>query len=161
MNTNVLAYLMSTYARLAYTPAYIFGYAVKGVIYAARVENADPILPYIASLDRASSKNGGTASAKYKPNAAKWAVICTAASDIRPICTVEHMEEAFHSSPLNRGQLFEKMVAQSYGMIQVESKNAKFTKSGDVIDSTGKHYQVKYNKATFSDERTLHNLMGA
>jgi excinuclease UvrABC helicase subunit UvrB len=70
------------------------------------------------------------------------------------------MEEAFHSSPLNRGQLFEKMVAQAYGMTQVESKNAKFTQSGDVIDSNGKHYQVKYNKATFSDERTLHNLMG-
>ena len=33
----------------AYTPAYIFGYAIKGTIYAARVTNADAILPYIAT----------------------------------------------------------------------------------------------------------------
>ena len=156
---NILAYLMTTYAHLAYTPAYIFGYAVKGIIYAARVENADPILPYIATLDKASSKNGGTYSAKYKPNMAKWMIISSAAIEVRPICTVDYMETRFAESNQNRGQIFETLVAEMFHMTQVESKNAKFTNSGDVIAKDGKHYQVKFNKATFTDERTLHNLV--
>lgn len=161
MKENILAYIMSTYMRLAYTPAYIFGYAIKGTIYAARVTNADAILPYIATLDRASSKNGGTYSAKYKPNMEKWAIIMSAAVEIRPICTVDYMEQRKVETHRNRGQLFEDMVAAAFNMKQVDSKNAKFTKCGDVIAKDGTHYQVKYNKATFSDERTLHNLMSA
>ena len=161
MKENILAYIMSTYARLAYTPAYIFGYAIKGTIYAARVTNADTILPYIATLDRASSKNGGTYSAKYKPNMKKWAIIMSAAVEIRPVCSVAYMEQRKAESGRNRGQLFEDMVAAIFDMKQVDSKNAKFTECGDVIAKDGTHYQVKYNKSTFSDEYTLHNLMSA
>lgn len=156
--TTIVAYLTSEYARLAYTPAYIFGYAVKGTIYAARVENADPILPYIVSLDRASSKNGGTYSIKYKPNAEKIAIINSSASEIRPICTVDYMETLKNETNQNRGQLFETMVAEAFHMQQNTAKNAKFTNAGDVIAENGTHYQVKFNKATFTDERTLHNL---
>ena len=39
-------------------------------------------------------------------------------------------------------------------------KNAKFTDCGDMVVD-GVHYQVKFNKATFTDERTLHNLAAA
>jgi hypothetical protein len=91
----------------------------------------------------------------------KWAIIMSAAVEIRPICSVDYMEQRKVETHRNRGQLFEDMVATAFDMKQVDSKNAKFTKCGDVIAKDGTHYQVKYNKATFSDERTLHNLMSA
>ena len=160
MKENILAYLMAAYARLSYTCSYVFGYAVKGIVYAARVENADPILPLIASPDRASSKNGGTYSAKYKPNAKKWAIITAAAVEVKPICTVEYMEYLFKTTKMNRGDIFEMLAAQAFNMVQVDKKNAKFNLSGDMVDANGRHYQAKYNKATFTDERTIHNMMG-
>lgn len=156
-NTAIKSFLTGEYNRLAYTHSYIFGYALKGMVYAARVMDAREILPYIASLDRASSKNGGTYSIKYKPNMDKIAVIMSKACEIRPICTVDYMEQMFANSKQNRGQIFEDMVIKAWNGKPVGGKNAKFTDCGDmVVDSI--HYQVKFNKATFTDERTLHNL---
>lgn len=156
-NITITAYLTSEYTRLAYTHSYIFGYAIKGMVYAARVMDARGILPYIASLDRASSKNGGTYSLKYKPNMDKVAIIIANACEIRPICTVDYMEQTFANSKLNRGQIFEDMVIDAWHGHRVGGKSAKFTDCGDMVVD-GIHYQIKYNKATFTDEKTLHNL---
>lgn len=155
---NITAYLTTEYNRLAYTHNYIFGYACKGMVYAARVMDAREILPYIVSLDRASSKNGGTYSIKYKPNMAKVAIILSHAVEVRPICTVDYMETLFANSKLNRGQIFEDMVIKAWEAKPVGGKNAKFTDCGDMMTADGIHYQVKFNKATFTDERTLHNV---
>lgn len=160
-NTTITAYLTTEYNRLAYTHNYIFGYAIKGMVYAARVMDAREILPYIVSLDRASSKNGGTYSIKYKPNMDKIAVIMSHAAEIRPICSVDYMENLYANSKQNRGQIFEDMVIKAWEAKPVGGKNANFTKCGDMMTADGIHYQVKFIKATFSDERTLHNLAAA
>lgn len=156
-NITIQSYLTTEYNRRAYTHSYIFGYTVRGTVYAARVMDARDILPYIVSLDRASSKNGGTYSIKYKPNAEKVAIINTAAAEIRPICTVDYMESLFANSKQNRGQIFEDMVIKAWHGAPVGGKNAKFTDCGDMV-ADGIHYQIKFNKATFTDERTLKNL---
>lgn len=156
-NITIQSYLTTEYNRHAYTHSYIFGYTVRGTVYAARVMDARDILPYIVSLDRASSKNGGTYSIKYKPNAEKVAIINTAATEIRPICTVDYMENLFANSKQNRGQIFEDMVIKAWHGARVGGKNAKFTDCGDMV-ADGIHYQIKFNKATFIDERTLKNL---
>ena len=157
--TTITAYLLSAYINLSFTHSYILGYAHKGVIYAARIMDARPILPYIVTLDRASSKNGGTYSLKYKPSAAKWDIITTAAVEIKAICTVAYMEQMNAESKQNRGQIFEALVADAFHMTLTTRKNAKFTDCGDMVAADGIHYQVKFNKATFTDERTLKNLM--
>ena len=156
-NITIQSYLTTEYNRRAYTHSYIFGYTVRGTVYAARVMDARDILPYIVSLDHASSKNGGTYSIKYKPNAEKVAIINTAAAEIRPICTVDYMENLFANSKQNRGQIFEDMVIKAWHGAPVGGKNAKFTDCGDMV-ADGIHYQIKFNKATFTDERTLKNL---
>ena len=92
-------------------------------------------------------------------NAEKWAIISTAAAEIRPVCTVDYMEQRKIETNHNRGQLFEEMVAAVFGMEQVQCKNAKFTDCGDVVSSAGVHYQVKYSKATFTDERTIQRFI--
>jgi hypothetical protein len=67
------------------------------------------------------------------------------------------MEQMFANSKLNRGQIFENMVIKAWNGKPVGGKNAKFTDCGDMVVD-GVHYQVKFNKATFTDEKTLHNL---
>ena len=162
-NPIIHAYLLNAYTRLAYTDNYIFGYVVKGMIYAARVLAADSILPYVTVLDRASTKNGGTISLKYKPNAAHIAIIASRAVEIREICTLDYMEtlrNAANGKEKNRGYLFENLCAKAFNGELNTKPNAKFTDSGD-IEIDGIPYQVKFPKATFTDERTIRNLQKA
>ena len=156
-NEAIHNYLLEKYNALAYTHTYIFGYVSENMVYGALVEDARPILPFITCLDCASSKNGGTIQLKYKPNKAQVALIASTATDIRPICTAQYLEDTFRSCKQNRGQIFEALAAKAFGGEQVGAKNATFTTSGDII-ANGTHIQVKYLKATFTDERTLQNL---
>lgn len=157
MNENIKEYLISEYSRLAFTSNYVFGYAESGMIYAAMIENADEILPYVTCLDRASSKNGGTYSLKYKPTKAIAAILRAHASKVFAVCSVEYLESLNKANRQNRGQIFEAMVAKILKAETPKAKNAKFTDCGDIIVNY-RHYQVKYAKATFTDERTLKNL---
>lgn len=157
MNENVLKYLIDEYNHLAYTHDYIFGFVMNGMVYGAKVENAKELLKYICSLDRASSKNGGTFQLKYKPTKAQVSVIITSAKEIKEICSVEFLENEYRNGKHNRGQIFEELSASVFNGKQVEKKNAKFTDCGDITIKE-KHYQVKFLKATFTDERTLKNL---
>jgi len=156
---NIMNYLIENYNTLAYTHDYVFGYVANGMVYGAIVENAKDLLPYITSLDRASKKNGGTYQLKYKPNKAQVAIIIEKATEIKPICTVDYLEKLNAECRQNRGQIFEILVADVLGGFQSTKKNAKFTDCGDILVGT-KHYQVKYLKATFTDERTIKNLKG-
>lgn len=156
-NEAIHNYLLSKYNAIAFTHTYIFGYVANGMVYGALVEDARPILPYITCLDCASSKNGGTIQLKFKPNKAQIALIVENADEVRPICTTQFLEDAFRSCKQNRGQIFETLSANVFGGEQVTAKNAKFTDCGDIIVN-GKHIQVKFQKATFTDERTLQNL---
>lgn len=159
MNENIKAYLINGYNKLAYTHSYIFGYIESGMIYGAIVDNGASLLQYITTLDRASSKNGGTYALKYKPNKAMLALIKSSASKIVPIMTEALLEKIKSESNHNRGQIFEDEVAKVLKADKPTRQNAKFTECGDVIVNNI-HYQVKYLKATFTDERTLHRLGG-
>lgn len=156
---TIKMYLVNKYIEKEYTSSYIFGNAVKGIVYAARVENAAALLPAIAYLDKASSKNGGTYSLKYRPNLTQWSLICSQAVEIRPVCTLEYFENLFKTSKYNRGQIFEKLVAQVFGGELESRSNLTFVNGGD-MNLNGVAYQIKYTKATFTDERTLMNLRG-
>ena len=158
-NENIMNYLINSYNELAYTHNYIMGYVMEGVVYAARLEEAADLLPYITSLDRASKKNGGTLQLKYKPNKNQIALIIEKADEIKTVCSLEYLEKLNKENRQNRGQIFETLSAEVFGGYQVEQKNAKFTDCGDIIVNN-RHYQVKYLKATYTDERTIKRFKG-
>jgi hypothetical protein len=158
-NENIMNYLITAYNELAYTHNYIMGYVAEGMVYGARLENAESLLPYITNLDRASKKNGGTLQLKYKPNKNQIALIIEKATEIKAICTVDYLEKLNSECRQNRGQIFETLAAEVFNGKQVEKKNAKFTECGDIVIKE-RHYQVKYLKATFTDERTIKNFQG-
>lgn len=156
---TIKAYLANEYIKAEYTPSYLFGNSVKGIVYAARVIDARGLLPFVSYVDKASNKNGGTYSLKYRPNQSQWALIISEAEEVKAICTVEYLENLKANSRKNRGQLFEELVAQAFGGELETKSNLKFTEGGD-MNLNGVAYQIKYTKATFTDERTLMNLRG-
>lgn len=157
MKESVKTYLLCEYIRLAATHAYIFGYAVGGVVYAARIMDARALLPLLTYVDKASSKNGGTYSLKYRANMTTWAAVVSQAVEVKMVCTVEYLENLKANSKKNRGQLFEELVAKTFGGELETKSNLKFTEGGD-MNLDGVAYQIKYTKATFTDEKTIQNL---
>lgn len=156
-DTAIQFHLCHEYNRLAFTHSYVYGLVKNGLVLAYLVKDGAESLASLSCLDRASSKNGGTLQLKFKPNKAQVAILETIADEVKVICTADYLESENASRRQNRGQIFEEMVAKALHGEQVAKKNAKFTDCGDIIVN-GTHYQVKFNKATYTDERTLHNL---
>lgn len=142
--------MISAYNRLAYTHNYIFGYADNGKI--KFVITDSKILPKICILDKASRGQGN--SLRYKPNKAQKALL----NMLNPIeiCEQAEFEIAYENSTYNRGEIFEKMVTEKFGQAWAKD-NKKFTEAGD-IEVNGIAYQVKFDKATFTNEKTLASL---
>ena len=109
------------------------------------------MLPYILKLDKAS--RGAGYALRFCPN-----------NDIRVmllpyahmLCSKAYFEETVANSIYNRGEIFEKMVTEYYGQ-EWEKDDIPFTEAGD-IEVAGIAYQIKYEKATFCNEKSLANM---
>ena len=149
-NTTMFRKLISDYDSLAYTHHYIFGFAADGVVYAATTLN--DVLPYVCTLDRASRGQGY--SLRFKPTKAQKNFLKTC--DLFPLCSADFFADEVKSSKYNAGEIFEKMVTEHFGQTW-EKDNVPFTEGGD-IEIDGIAYQIKFEKATFTNEKTLKKL---
>lgn len=149
MNTALLMNMTDRYNSLAYTHHYIFGFAYKGNVYMAHAES--DILSAILMLDKAS--RGAGYALRFKPNNdIKVALLANATL----LCSKAFFEETVADSIYNRGEIFEKMVTEFYGQ-EWEKDDIPFTEAGD-IEVDGIAYQIKYEKATFCNEKSLANM---
>ena len=152
MTTNpIFKTMIDRYNELSYTHNYIFGFAFNGNIYATFTDES--VLPYVCTLDKASSKNGGGYSLRYKPNKAQKATLFANSEKTFIVCSVEYFNEMVETTKYNRGEIFEKLVTEYFG-INWEKDNIPFTDGGD-IEINGKAFQIKYEKATFTNEKFL------
>ena len=149
MNTALLFDMTNRYNSLAYTHHYIFGFAYKGNVYMAHAES--DILSAILMLDKAS--RGAGYALRFKPNNAIKVALLTNAT---LLCSKAYFEEVVADSIYNRGEIFEKMVTEYYGQ-EWEKDDIPFTEDGD-ITVDGIAYQIKYEKATFCNEKSLANM---
>ena len=155
---KILKNMVKFYHDRAYTANYIFGYVYKGVVYAARVNNITAgALANICKLDKASSKCGGGYAVKYIPSKKSWDYIVSLSIDVQVVCSVEYLENLYNTTKHNRGQIYENLVCGVFNAVQDEIANKPFTDGGDIYIN-GIAYQVKYTKATFINEKTLHNM---
>ena len=144
---NVLQYLISGYEETAYTNNYILGFAHADMIYMAFVDGC--MLPYITKLDKAS--RGAGYSLRFKPDKHQKALLLTYA---KPLCSKKFFEEQVEASIYNAGEIFEKIITENNGQTWVKD-DIPYTKAGDIV---GVSYQIKYDKATFTNEKTLASL---
>lgn len=152
--------MISWYHQESFTSNYCFGFSYHGVVYAALVDNASlALLQALTKLEKASSKNGGGYALKYKMNAGLWELVKANAKIVKAVCSVDYLEELNRNSKKNRGYLFEELAANLFGGILDKKLNTTFRDGGDFYIN-GKPYQAKYVKATFTNEATMHRMMG-
>ena len=137
MNTTIFEHMIDGYNTRAYTHEYIFGFEYKGTIYMSKATSS--ILPFVLCLDRAS--RGAGYSLRFKPNNGQ-----------------KMLDALVQSSIYNAGEIFEKLVTEKFGQTWVKD-HIPFTEAGD-IEVEGIAYQIKFNKATFINEKQLARLEG-
>lgn len=157
MNKNaIIANMFARYNRLSGTHNYIMPVLEDGIVYA--VFTTADVVSKVLSLDVSSRGNGY--SIRYK-RATKntQAILKAGATAIVPLCSVEYLESVAKTlgKRINRGDAFEKLLAEKYGIAWTSSGNAKFTTGGDLVIN-GTDYQVKYVGATFTNEAILARL---
>jgi hypothetical protein len=145
-NMTLLNDMISRYNALAYTHNYIFGFSYKGVVYMAHTDVC--LLPQILKLDKAS-RGAGMALRFCPTNDIKVYMLQFA----KPLCSTALFDNMVSDSKYNKGEIFEKLVTEAYGQEWVKD-NIPFTEAGD-IEVDGIAYQIKYEKATFTNEKSL------
>lgn len=149
MNTALFKTMIDRYNSHAYTDQYIWGFEYKKNIYMAFTDHS--YMPLLCKLDRASG-NGGY-SLRYCPTVEQKLALMPNAT---LICSAKYFNDEVNNSIYNKGEIFEKIVTEYFGQTW-EKDRIPFTQDGDItID--GIAYQIKYQKATFCNERSLANL---
>lgn len=142
--------LVEGYDAHAYTHDYIYGFYFENKVWMVITDKS--INPYILTLDKASRGQGY--SLRFKPTKAQKLVLM--AKEPRLICSKEFFDAEVKNSKYNRGEIFEKMISEMFG-IEWEKDRLPFWEGGD-LEINGKAYQVKFEKATFTNEKTLARL---
>ena len=146
-NTVIFNKLINFYESKAFAHEYIFGFEFASNIYAVRV--GAEVLPYVMTLDSASRGQGY--SLRFKPNKNQKALLMEKGATA--LCSVEYFNTEVDNSKYNRGEIFEKLVTESCGQTWVKD-NVPYTEAGD-IEVDGVAIQIKFNKATFTNEKSM------
>ena len=148
MNTITFERLINGYNALSFTHNYIFGYEYKGNVYATSV--TAEVLPYILKLDKAS--RGAGYALRFCPTV-EQKLFLMMQNTTGVICSSEYFKTAVANSIYNNGEIFEKLVTEKFGQVW-EKDNIPYTEAGD-IEVDGVAYQIKFQKATFTNEKSL------
>lgn len=157
MTNTTLMDMMKTYVLNAYTENYIIGIKDGDVIKACYV-TAD-ILPLIVTLTKSSRGNG--AAIRFKANEKRRELLKQNADKIETVCTVDRLEKEAEKigKQKNRGIAFEKILHEINRETWTHN-NTSFEIAPD-IEINGIGYQVKYESATFCNEKQINRLKKA
>lgn len=150
--TNIALFneLLDKYNHFSYTHYYIFGFVYKHNVYAVFADYK--ILPYILKLDKASRGQG--CGLRFCPTNEQKTFLLSMGAKL--ICSEMYFNDVVSNSKYNRGDIFEKMITEKSGQAWKKS-NTPFTIDGDVTINNIP-YQVKFEKATFTNEKMLASL---
>lgn len=146
-NTTLFQNMINRYNALSFTHQYIYGFCYQNNVYMVRTDAT--LMPYILKLDKAS--RGAGYSLRFSPNNEQKVLLIGKGAQI--LCSKAFFDETVATSKYNKGEIFEKMVTEFYGQ-HWEKDNIPFTKGGD-LTVNGIAYQLKFEKATFTNEKTL------
>lgn len=149
-NEIIKKMLQDDYNSVAYTDQYIMVYTYKKTVYFTIADRH--MVDRVTCLDRAS--RGAGFSLRFKPNAEQKLLLMS--TNCTPLCSSKLFDETVSSSSYNRGEIAEKLVTEYFGQ-EWEKDNMPFTEAGD-IEINGIAYQIKYEKATFTNEKSLASL---
>lgn len=147
-NTNILFnHMINRYNELSFTHNYIYGFFYQNMVYMVHADAT--LMPYILKLDKAS--RGAGYSLRFCPTNAIKVMLISAGAEI--LCSKAFFDAEVQNSIYNKGEIFEKMVTEKYGQTWTKD-NVPFTEDGD-LTVNGIAYQIKFEKATFTNEKSL------
>ena len=146
-NTMIFKNLIDGYNSKAYTHKYVFGFILEDTVWAVKADSA--IMPYILKLDKASRSAGY--SLRFCPNRQQKALLLSMGGIA--ICSKDYFNIVCASNKYNRGENFEKLYTEYCGQVW-EKDHIPYTEAGD-IEVDGIAYQIKFEKATFTNEKSL------
>lgn len=149
-NEVIKKMLQDGYNSVAFTDQYIMAYQYKGTVYFTIADRH--LVDRVTCLDHAGRGQGF--SLRFKPNNNQKLLLM--AENCTPLCSTKFFDDMVNNTVYNRGEIAEKLITEYYGQEWVKD-NVPFTKAGD-IEVNGIAYQIKYEKATFTNEKTLKNL---
>ena len=147
---TTLENLVNQYNELSFTHNYIFGFNDGKSVKMAYGTSDD--LVNVCCVDYASRGCGNAL--RFCPTKAQKETLRN--REVITLCSREELENQFQNTKYNRGEIFEKMVTELFGQVWTKD-NVPFTKDGD-ITVNGIAYQIKYERATFINEKTLAHL---
>lgn len=150
-NTALKMHLLNGYHKMAFTDNYILGFSYKGNIYITYSNGAN--MEKFVKLDKASRGQGY--SIRFKPSASDKIYMLMGA---KVICSVEYFQHMVDTTKYNKGEILEKLVTEIEAGTKWEKDNIPFTEAGDVVIN-GIPYQVKFENATYTNEKALASLM--
>ena len=141
--------MIRRYVEKAFAHEYILGFFYKGLVYMTLTD--ETILPVIMKKDKASRGQGY--SLRFLPNRKQKRMLL---ENARAICSKEFFEGIQKGSQYNKGEIFEKMITEFFNQ-KWKKDNTPFTEAGD-ITINGIAYQIKFERATFTNEKILARL---
>ena len=151
MNATLKNLMIEFYNTHAFTHNYIFGFRMAGNIWYVTV--TAELLPELLKLDKAS--RGAGYALRFKPNKAQKILLMSYGAKV--LCSELFFDELAENSKYNKGEIFEKLVTEMNGQTW-EKDNVPFTDDGD-LTVDGIAYQIKFEKASFINEKQMHKMM--
>lgn len=151
MNKNtVIETMMNEYESMAYAHEYMLGYVEDHMVKVAIVPAH--MMSKLVKLDSASENAGF--SLRFKPDRVQKKIL---SAYVRfTLCSEYMLETLWEESKYNRGDLFEKLIFEYFGQ-NWKKTDTRFCDDAD-ITVNGVAYQIKFNKATITNERILLSL---
>lgn len=141
------------FSEKAHVYDYILGFEADGMIYV--IVGKSELVDGCVILDKASRGQGYAI--RFKPNRAVKRMLINMGAQV--LCSADYFNHMVADSKYNKGEIFEKLVTElMFGQVW-EKDNVPFYVDGDVTDAYGIKYQVKFEKATFTNEKSLYNLI--
>ena len=157
-NIALFKNMIDRYEAVAYTHEYIWGFEYKGNIYMTVTDGT--VLPFVTCLDKAS--RGCGMALRFCPKVDQKVFLLTSSKPLcsakyfNELCEEKYLNEKGEMTKYNRGEVFEKLVTEHFNQVWVKD-NVPFTKDGD-LTVNGTAYQIKFEKATFCNEKSIANL---
>jgi hypothetical protein len=139
--------MLNTYLKLSGNTKFIIGYEYDKKVY---IYFMDTLTNDFVVYDTASKKNGGCKSIRIRLTKSMKKSILNSSIEL---CAITDLD----NDKYNKGEMLENRIYNKYNQVW-HKENRCFIEGGDIrIDNV--EYQIKFQRATITTEKTLNNIM--
>lgn len=145
-----IAYMKKGYETHVLTNLYIKGFSLDGWIYAYKDRGVSDEV-----CENERSKDGGKATLKYKPTAAKKRALVKSGKCLK-ICCSAKLEYLYNTTKYNRGEIFEMLINELFGKVWHKDKMPFF--AGYDLSNGIRNYSIKFSGGRYCTEKIIDAL---